>query len=233
MYVLTQLNEHLPAPLDADTAMKARTERQSSRRVLAIVAVCWLLGGAAGMAGLLLYSSTPGSDGRAARRWPTGSRIPHDPQRATLLMFVHPQCPCSRSSLGELEKLVAHCRQKVTPWVVFFHPHGATDAWVQSTLWQSALNIPGTQLLADDDGVEATRFGVATSGQTLLYGTDGKLLFSGGITSARGHAGDNAGREALERLLNGARPAQETTPTFGCPILTGSGNSQVNSNRHE
>ena len=37
------------------------------------------------------------------------------------------------------------------------------------------------------------RFGAETSGQTLLYDRDGRLLFSGGTTGSRGHDGDNAG----------------------------------------
>ena len=57
-------------------------------------------------------------------------------------------------------------------------------------------------MLRDDDGAEARRFGAETSGQTLLYDEHGALLFSGGITGARGHAGDNAGRASLVALLN-------------------------------
>ena len=54
-------------------------------------------------------------------------------------------------------------------------------------------------MLRDDDGAEARRFGAETSGQTLLYDARGALAFSGGITGARGHAGDNAGRASLRR----------------------------------
>jgi hypothetical protein len=45
------------------------------------------------------------------------------------------------------------------------------------------------------------------------------LLFAGGITAARGHAGDNAGRSAIETLLAGGRPGYDRTPVFGCPIV--------------
>ena len=50
-------------------------------------------------------------------------------------------------------------------------------------------------------------------GQTLLYDAGGTLIFSGGITGSRGHAGDNAGEAALVALLtqrpgrSDARPA--------------------------
>jgi hypothetical protein len=85
-------------------------------------------------------------------------------------------------------------------------------------------------VVRDDDGREARRFGVEASGETLLYDADGSLLFSGGITAARGHAGDNAGRTELVSLLN-HEPSSRTnivdrtgshrdaTSVFGCPLF--------------
>ena len=70
------------------------------------------------------------------------------------------------------------------------------------------------------EGREAARFGAATSGQTFLYDARGGLLFSGGITGARAHAGDNAGRSAVVTLLNGTGgPAAPRTSVFGCPLF--------------
>ena len=71
----------------------------------------------------------------------------------------------------------------------------------------------------DDDGAEARRFGVATSGQTLVYDTRGALAFSGGITGARAHRGDNAGRQAIVDLLNNGSTARSTTNVFGCSLF--------------
>ena len=42
-----------------------------------------------------------------------------------------------------------------------------------------------------------------TSGQVVVYDAKGALLFSGGITAARGHMGDNAGRDRITALLRG------------------------------
>ena len=64
----------------------------------------------------------------------------------------------------------------------------------------------------------AIRFHVTTSGQTLLFNDQGKLLFSGGITYARGHSGDNAGQAAIESFLAGQDPGYHQTSTYGCPI---------------
>ena len=45
---------------------------------------------------------------------------------------------------------------------------------------------------------------------------DGRLVFSGGITVARGHSGDNAGRSALAALLTDGTAATTKTAVFGC-----------------
>jgi hypothetical protein len=57
-----------------------------------------------------------------------------------------------------------------------------------------------------------------TSGQVLLYDVSGRLVFRGGITAGRGHAGDNVGRDnVVAFLLHDTVPA-ESTPVFGCSI---------------
>ena len=51
------------------------------------------------------------------------------------------------------------------------------------------------------------RHGSARSrpGKRFCTTSEGALLFSGGITGARGHAGDNAGRARVLALLNDAK----------------------------
>jgi len=71
----------------------------------------------------------------------------------------------------------------------------------------------------DVDGVEARRFGVATSGSTLLYDAAGNLLFLGGITGARGHSGDNAGMSAVLAGIRTGCADPDQTPVFGCSLL--------------
>jgi len=63
-------------------------------------------------------------------------------------------------------------------------------------------------------------FRIETSGDLVLYDADGRLLFHGGITSARGHSGDNLGRSAIQALL-WKEPAQTaSTSSFGCPLFS-------------
>jgi len=57
----------------------------------------------------------------------------------------------------------------------------------------------------------------------LLYDISGRLVFDGGITSARGHQGDNAGRSAISALLTGQHDVVvRATPVFGCLIVPAS-----------
>jgi hypothetical protein len=72
--------------------------------------------------------------------------------------------------------------------------------------------------LLDRDAAESRRFRAETSGDALLYDEHGRLLFSGGITVARGHAGDNAGLGAIEALVRGDTNVRRQTPVFGCAL---------------
>lgn len=192
------------------------------RLVLVIVGVVWLGISCGGLVMLAMYANSPGPIPQAPSRWPSDTQIPLSQRRDTLILFAHPHCPCTRASLGELEKIVASYQGSLTPWVVFFKPAGSNDNWEQADLWRTAAAIPGAHVVADTDGIEARRFNATTSGQTLLYSEHGKLLFEGGITLARGHAGDNAGRSAIESCLTSTAPALRRAPVFGCPIAVSS-----------
>jgi hypothetical protein len=71
-------------------------------------------------------------------------------------------------------------------------------------------------VMSDERGAQAHVFGALVSGQTMLYRATGSLWFSGGITAARGHEGDNPGRTALTSMLSGERTDTIRTPVFGC-----------------
>ena len=53
------------------------------------------------LAGTLLmvaYAGTPGKTGAPPESWPGSSQVRRNPHQATLVMFIHPHCPCSRAS---------------------------------------------------------------------------------------------------------------------------------------
>jgi hypothetical protein len=179
----------------------------------------WLLAVGAGMSVLLSYENTPAVASKPSALWPADSQIQRAPDRATLVMLVHPHCPCTRASIGELALLMAQSQGRLTAYVLFLKPTGLPVNWEKTDLWQSAAGIPGVKPIIDNDGVEASRFHATTSGQTVLFDAEGHLLFSGGITIARGHAGDNAGRSAIVSLVNSRMAEQTETPVFGCPLF--------------
>jgi hypothetical protein len=190
-----------------------------SRRTILAVLLLWLAVVGSGLGALSKYAETPGPAAAAPDRWPAGARVHLDSLRPTLVLFAHPRCACSRATIGELAVLMTHAQGRVATHVLFFTPARAAAEWTRTDLWRSAAVIPGVTVESDDDGVEAARFGSQVSGQALLYSTDGRLLFSGGITGARGHAGDNPGRSTLTSLLVEERSARaRPTPVFGCSL---------------
>jgi hypothetical protein len=138
-------------------------------------------------------------------------------------MAVHPQCPCTRASIGELERLMAHSNRLVDAYLLFYRPDGVPPDWEQTGLWTRAAAIPGVQVVRDDRGEEAERFGALASGQAMLYSANGDLLFRGGITSSRGHAGDNPGRAAIVALVQHEPTTRTVTPVFGCTLRDAAG----------
>jgi hypothetical protein len=179
----------------------------------------WLTAAAAGGWWLHKYEMVQGSAALTPGQWPLAARINAAHNRPTLVMFAHPRCPCTRASLEELNRLLARCEGKLDTRVLFFEPLNYPPQWTRSSLWESAAAIPGVVVQGDPDGVEARRFGAATSGFVVLYDATGRLVFHGGITVSRGHAGDNAGAEAIVCLVNGEAAASRQTPVFGCSLL--------------
>jgi len=179
----------------------------------------WLCAVAVGLWVLWAFDNTPGVAAYPPAQWPSDSRIELATDRPTFVMLPHPRCSCTRASIGELAELMARAPVRPKAYVLFLKPSGLADNWEQTSLWHSAASIPQVTVVRDDDGLEARRFGTATSGQTILYDGNGRLLFSGGITVARGHAGDNAGRAAILALLHRAVPDQTGAFVFGCPLL--------------
>jgi len=179
----------------------------------------WLTAVSCGLVALMNYDNRPGAPAQAPLIWPADSALVRDVAGPTLVMLAHPRCDCTRASLGELAELLARAARRPRTFVVFIRPAGTDDAWTDTSLSSAAVRIPGVTVVRDPLGAEARRFGVETSGQTFLYGPDGRLLFAGGATGSRGKPGDNLGRASLLSLLNGERPDRTSTPVFGCPLF--------------
>jgi hypothetical protein len=137
----------------------------------------------------------------------------------TLVMLAHPRCPCTRASIAELARLAASVgREGMIGYVLFYRAEDADAAWAETDLWNSAAAIPGIRVEPDVGGRLAEAFGAVTSGQVVLYDAAGRLVFSGGITGARGHEGDNRGRDAIEHFFERGLVLESTTAVFGCEV---------------
>lgn len=188
----------------------------------------WVAAGLAAWLGLVLGgawfmtadSLVGGVAGRPEPEWPAGSTAERNGDGHTLVVALHPECPCSRATLAQLAKIMSRGggRLKAQVWCVQYSE--LADRAEASALWARAKRIPGVELHVDVDGAEARRFDLRTSGETRLYGPDGGLLFQGGITAARGHEGDNPGQTIILNLIRHGREDAETrsTPVFGCAL---------------
>jgi hypothetical protein len=188
---------------------------------LGIISFFWLLAIGVGLGIIFNYENTSGAVGPTPEQWPANAQITLDPTLDTLIMFAHPRCPCTRASVDELNRIMARCEGRLTSYVLFIQPKGLPDTWVQTGMWHTASSIPGVTVQADSQGLIAQSFGAKTSGYVVLYDPRGRLLFNGGITVSRGHAGDNAGEDAIITLVNGQNPGLTQTLVYGCSLLNG------------
>jgi hypothetical protein len=134
-------------------------------------------------------------------------------------MFLHPHCPCSYASVEELSRLLAKANGRSSVHVVFIRPAQFPQRWEQTDLWRAVEGIPDVQVSVDIGGVEAQRFGAVTSGSTLVYDASGALLFQGGVTGGRGHAGDNPGKSAVLAAIQHGRAEYDKSSVFGCSLI--------------
>jgi hypothetical protein len=122
-----------------------------------------------------------------------------------------------------LETIQAQCVEPLKILVVFTQPAGVVAAdWRDTDVVRIASRLPDVEVRWDDGGVTAALFQAHTSGYAALYDARGRLLFSGGITSSRGHEGDNAGRQAILSRAAGEADFPATTPVYGCPLYRSS-----------
>jgi len=192
-----------------------------SKGILAtiLLATAWIATLSWGLGALLNYESAPGRVGSVPSTWPVDSKIHLAPNGQTLVMLAHPHCPCTRASVDELAQIMARIEGEVHAYVLFLKPQNSGPDWDDTELRRSAAEIPGVTVMSDVDGAEAHRFGAETSGHTFLFDHGGRLLFSGGITESRGHAGDNAGESAIVSLANAHTSGRAKTFVFGCSLF--------------
>ena len=196
------------------------SERQSATIWVIALAAFWLASAVGGLYIIWAYENGPGVAATAGPQWPGDTSLIAATDRPTLVFLAHPQCTCTTASLGELAEALARAKR------------AAKDLRRVPEAVVDARRLGEDRALACGGGAARTppSFAMKTAArrsdlapsrraQTLLYDANGSLLFNGGITGSRGHAGDNAGRAAIVDLLNHVSPATTATKVFGCSLF--------------
>ena len=171
----------------------------------------WLSAVAGGFWAWERYDATPGPAG--------ASTVATDATGAgnwRLTVFAHPRCPCTRATLAAAAD-IAGAAPEVGVRVLFVRPPGSPEGWERGDSWELATRIPGAEVACDTD-TAARRFGAETSGHAILTDPSGRVVFRGGLTPARGRAGEGVGRRAVLDWVSG-RSGPATAPVFGCPLF--------------
>jgi len=194
----------------------------TTRIFISLSFVVWLFATVGGMTVLWNHELRPGVAAEAPPRWPVDSTLERGESHSTMLVWIHPHCPCSWASIGELQRLLVHLPEPVDCQVVLSRPPQCDQEFVETDLTRAVRQIPDVRVVVDHEQQEATRFGVSTSGQVLLYGRDAELLFAGGITPGRGHAGDSVGGATLREIFRTDRSVTDSQEccVFGCELFS-------------
>lgn len=179
--------------------------------------VVWLLFLIAGGAWLYVYETTSQPTERKIKAWPESSGLERKRNLESVVVFLHPRCPCTRAtvvSLAELAK-TGPAREIVC---VFWIPEGAGAEWRGTGNVEEARRHSGFQVVFDPGGKERALFGARTSGEVFVFDPKGRLRLQGGITPRRGMADALYCRETMRRAQEGKGIV--CTEAFGCPLET-------------
>ncbi len=204
---------------DTSDAVPCGTSGLSRRRpfVLFIVIPVWI--GLVVVAQYLLASYQQAEGSVASPPPAIKADLSVSAERYTLVMVVHPKCPCTMASVYELERLIARNRDQIHCVVLVYSSDRAEIAdRLDEYMEGLRVRLPGAEVVADPEGVRAARLGCYTSGSVVLYDSEGEARLWGGITSGRGHAGDNLGSVAVTEVISGLAAAKQPTSVYGCSL---------------
>jgi hypothetical protein len=189
------------------------------QRFLVIALAVWVAALTGGFFALWRYkAAATDADAEPSARWPADSTLRPAAGRATLVLFAHPRCPCTHASVTELARLVERTNGSLAVRVAVVRPADVPADWDDTELVARAGAIPGATVSWDDEGVEAARFGASASGHALVYDREGRRIFSGGLTSSRGHEGESFGSKRILSMLTTGVADRADAPVFGCAL---------------
>jgi len=182
----------------------------------------WALCVAGGFIALWVHAAKQGSLGGPLSHWPVESKLPRHTELPTLVVFIHPECPCSRATLDHLRPLAEKADTSIV-LVTMTPPSGESTSPRGVGCHQqieSLAKAPHVIRIDDVGGDEAKRFDVSTSGTCFLFTPDSRSVFQGGVTSGRGHRGANAGLRMMTDRIGDQSHSAAAHPVFGCSLET-------------
>lgn len=181
------------------------------------IVLLWLAVVAGGLFALMHYDATPAAAHIVTNRWPSSSSITPDDKRPMMIMAVHPQCSCTQATLHELERMLPRMDNKARIIVLLLGKTG--------NRYEDEVASMHIEYRHDPSGQEARKFGLTTSGEVAIYSPTGALLYTGGITGARAHEGDNSGEDAAIAAVTGEGDSKKQAPVYGCELSSKAQNS--------
>ena len=142
----------------------------------------------------------------ASPTWPGTGVLQLAADRPTLLMFVHPECACSRASIGELQQLMTDCKNHVAVHLLFFKPTESTRTnGTIPAFWTDAKAIQARDVRIDPGGTVGGGLRRPKQADRSWYATPkvGSSLVAASPMDS-GHFGDNAGLDAAIAIVGSA-----------------------------
>jgi len=182
------------------------------------VIVLWLAALCGGFSAVTRFDVNAGTQKDSPPTWPSQTKLKFDDRTHNLVLSLHPMCSCSNATVTELEQVIAASGNRLKVHALISIPPNSPNEWRSSELVERVRKLPQTEVFLDENCDEAKRYGAATSGDVVLYSTDRQRVFRGGITAARGHAGDSLGKETIIAFVSGKDVESKDTPVFGCRL---------------
>lgn len=199
-------------------------------RTATLGVVVWALVLLGGLTALGHYQGVEGAQGPPPSALPEIPGVQGDGERFSLLIAIHPHCPCTQATAGELERLLGEISRRggVLPQIfaLVYRPAYMDTPWTETTLRDRLRAIEQVTLVDDPDGRHGASIGALTSGHTVLFDAGGHPVYRGGLTASRGHEGDNIGKLAVINHLLHRAGARDQHAVYGCELTEDRGRTE-------
>lgn len=171
--------------------------------------VVWAVLAVSVIAGALEYDSRPGEP---PLRLPDATVA--GPGLWSLILMIHPDCPCTKATMRNLSTILESTRIPIKAEIVAAMPEGYKGPRANLAI---ARSIVKSDLVVMSESSASERFGARTSGHLFVFDPDRNLVYSGGLTPARGAEDASSSLKWFQALVT-QYPVASSGPTFGCPL---------------